>query len=70
MKLKNVEKIDLRMTLYKHVFSGGRPSYLQGSWQLWKGSGTIANGNLMVFKNREIIPELQRQVQYFFENAI
>ena len=31
---------------------------------------SVAKGNLVAFNKTEIVPELVRQVKYFFDNAI
>ena len=56
------------MKLTKSTYSDDRAAYYQGPWEIRKSG--VAAGNIVAFNKTEIVPELVRQVQYFFDNAI
>ena len=69
-KLKHLQRIQLTMNLTKSTYSDDRAAYYQGPWEIRKSGVSVAAGNIVAFKKTEIVPELVRQVQYFFDNAI
>ena len=68
--LKHLQRIQLTMNLTKSTYSDDRAAYYQGPWEIRKSGVSVAAGNIVAFKKPEIVPELVRQVQYFFDNAI
>ena len=69
-KLKHLQRIQLTMNLTKSTYSDDRAAYYQGPWEIRKSGVSVAAGNIVAFNKTEIVPELVRQVQYFFDNAI
>ena len=69
-KLKHLQRIHLTMKLTKSTYSDDRAAYYQGPWEINKSGVSVAKGNIVAFNKTEIMPELVRQVQYFFDNAI
>ena len=69
-KLKHLQRIQLTMKLTKSTYSDDRAAYYQRPWEINKSGVSVAKGNLVAFNKTEIVPELVRQVKYFFENAI
>ena len=60
----------MTMKLTKSTYSDDRAAYYQRPWEINKSDVSVAKGNLVAFNKTEIVPELVRQVKYFFENAI
>ena len=58
------------MEVVKGISGARKRVYYQGPWNLFKGSTVVARGNLLAFAPYEIMPELMRQVRFFFENDI
>ena len=59
------------MKLTKITYSDERrAAYYQGPWEINKSGVSVAKGNIVAFNKTEIVPELMKQVQYFFDNAI
>ena len=67
---QSLQKIQLRLTIWKSQFHEERPSYYQSPWYLSRGDTNVARGNVIAFQKGEIMEELARQVSYFFENGI
>ena len=58
------------MMLTKSTYSDDRAAYYQRRSEINKSGVSVAKGNLVAFNKTEIVPELVRQVKYFFANAI
>ena len=58
------------MKLTKSTYIDDRAAYYQRPWDIKKNGMSVAKGNLVTLNKTEIVPELVRQVQYFFDNAI
>ena len=69
-KLKHLQRIQLTMKLTKSTYSDDRAAYYQRPWEINKSGVSVAKGNLVAFNKTEIVPELVRQVKYFFDHAI
>ena len=69
-KLKHLQRIQLTMKLTKSTYSDDRAGYYQGPWEINKSGVSVAKGNLVAFNKTEIVPELVRQMKYFFDHAI
>ena len=54
------------MKLTKSTYSDDRAAYYQRPWEINKSDVSVAKGNLVVFNKTKIVPELVRQVKYFF----
>ena len=67
----HLQRIQLTMKLTKSTYSDDcRADYYQGPWEINKSGVSVAKGNLVAFNKTEIVPELVRQMKYFFDHAI
>ena len=67
---QSLEKIQLKLTVWKSQFQAGRSNSYQGPWYLCRDVTNVAHGNLIDFQKGEIMEELVRKVCHFFGNEI
>ena len=63
-----LESMELKLNITKVRLHANGPLYYQGPWQMFKSDQSIGRGNLMAFEKSDIMKELSRQVEFFFQN--